>query len=144
VTSFRLWTSYTYNHYRFDDYVNDGNNYSGNALTGVSPTLIAFGADLNFRKGMYINITGNYSERLPLNDANTDFAADYFLLGSRIGYKATIGLPIEIFAGVDNAFDRKYSLGNDLNAAGGRYYNVAAGRNFYAGIVVKLAVVPLN
>ncbi len=142
--SLRLWTSYTYNHYRFDQYVNDGKNYSGNALTGVSPTLVTFGGDLIFRKGLYLNFTGNYSERLPLNDANTDYAADYFLLGSRIGYKATLGVPVEFFVGIDNALDHKYSLGNDLNAAGGRYYNVATGRNYYAGIIVKLAVAPLN
>ena len=40
----------------------------------------------------------------------------------------------EIFAGADNLFDTKYSLGNDINAFGGRYYNAAAGRNYYVGI----------
>lgn len=33
LADFRLWSSYTYNHYRFHDYVQDGVNYSGNDLT---------------------------------------------------------------------------------------------------------------
>ena len=43
----------------------------------------------------------------------------------------------EIFAGADNIFDTKYSLGNDINAAVGRYYNAAPGRNYYAGIIFQ-------
>jgi iron complex outermembrane receptor protein len=43
-----------------------------------------------------------------------------------------------VFAGIDNALDEKYSLGNDLNAFGGRYYNAAMPRNYYAGLSITL------
>ncbi|MEO5976678.1 MAG: TonB-dependent receptor [Chryseolinea sp.] len=137
-TAVKIWSSYTYNHYRFKDYVNDDVNYSGNKLTGVAPAVIVAGADLSIWR-FYMNTTANYTDAIPLNDANTDFANEYFLLGSRIGYKMNLSqnFPIEIFAGVDNALDKKYSLGNDLNAIGGRYYNAAAGRNYYAGITLR-------
>ena len=140
----RMWASYTYNHYRFEDYVNDGKDYSGNALTGVSPTIVVFGADIKLANGLSANVTGNYSERLPLNDANTDHTSDYFLLGARVGYQWASKIPLEFFLGVDNALDRRYSLGNDLNATGGRYYNAAAGRNYYAGISARLSFKPKN
>ena len=39
-----------------------------------------------------------------------------------------------VYFGVDNALNEKYSLGNDLNAAGGRYFNAAPKRNFFAGV----------
>jgi iron complex outermembrane receptor protein len=39
-----------------------------------------------------------------------------------------------VFAGIDNALDETYSLGNDLNAIGGRYYNAASPRNYYIGL----------
>jgi iron complex outermembrane receptor protein len=139
ISSLRLWSSYTYNHYRFKDYVNDGKNYSGNELTGVAPAVFVFGADVQFKKKFYINLTGNFSDRTPLNDANTDFASQYYLLGTRIGYKLSGKLPLEFFAGIDNALDQRYSLGNDLNAVGGRYYNAAAGRNYYGGILLRLS-----
>jgi hypothetical protein len=38
---------------------------------------------------------------------------------------------------VDNAFDVQYSLGNDINAAAGRYYNAAPGINYYGGIRIE-------
>ncbi len=139
LTSFRAWASYTYNHFRFKDYVNDGKDYSGNALTGVPANLLVTGIDLLFKKGVYMNITGSYNDRLPLNDANTDFAADYFLLGARIGYTLGKKVPLELFTGVDNCLDQRYSLGNDLNAAGARYYNAAAGRNYWVGLAVRIA-----
>lgn len=138
LTSTRFWTSYTYNRYRFDEYVNDGKDYSGNALTGVPPTVLVVGADIRWKNRLYVNLTGNYVDRLPLNDANTDFASDYFLLGARAGYTFHTKIPVEFFAGIDNALDQRYSLGNDLNAAGGRYYNAAAPQNYYTGLNVKL------
>jgi iron complex outermembrane recepter protein len=34
--------------------------------------------------------------------------------------------------------DETYSLGNDLNAFGGRFFNAAAPRNFFAGMKLTL------
>jgi len=135
LSAFKLWTSYTYNHYRFEDYVQDGNDYSGNRLTGVAPTVALLGIDMTFQK-IYFNITANFTDAIPLNDANTEYADDYFIVGTRAGYRTKLSsvLPIEIFAGVDNLFDEIYSLGNDLNAVGGRYYNTAPGINYYVGL----------
>jgi iron complex outermembrane receptor protein len=41
---------------------------------------------------------------------------------------------LDVYAGVDNLFNENYSLGSDLNALGGRFFNPAATRNFYAGL----------
>ncbi|HKZ37954.1 MAG TPA: TonB-dependent receptor plug domain-containing protein [Chryseolinea sp.] len=135
ITSLSLWTSYTYNHYRFRNYEQDGNNFSGNQLTGIAPTIALWGVDMALKK-IYLNLTANYTDALPLNDANTEYASEYFLLGGRIGFRSSVktNLAYEIFGGVDNALDKRYSLGNDLNAIGGRYYNTAAPRNFYFGV----------
>jgi iron complex outermembrane receptor protein len=87
-----------------------------------------------------LNITANYTDAIPLNDANTEYASEYFLLGGRVGYRSEISknFGLEIFTGIDNALDKRYSLGNDLNAVGGRYYNAAALRNFYVGLKLTL------
>lgn len=138
-STLRLYTSLTYNHYRFHNYVNDGMDYSGNQITGVSPFAIAFGLDLKSRVGVYAQITGNFVDRMPLNDANTDYASDYFLLGTRAGYRTSGRIPIDFFAGVDNMLNQRYSLGNDLNATGGRFYNAAPTVNFYAGLTANLS-----
>jgi iron complex outermembrane receptor protein len=46
---------------------------------------------------------------------------------------------LKLFIGGDNLLNEKYSLGNDINGFGGRYYNAAPGRNYYAGIVVNFS-----
>ncbi|HEY5824874.1 MAG TPA: TonB-dependent receptor [Cyclobacteriaceae bacterium] len=139
INSLRIWTSVTINHYRFKEYEQSGVDYSGNPLTGVAPDIIVGGLDITTKPGLYLNITTNYTDHIPLSDAADQYAADYVLLGSRIGLKRSIKkIHYEIFVGIDNALDQKYSLGNDLNAAGRRYYNVAADRNYYGGLKIAL------
>jgi iron complex outermembrane receptor protein len=139
-SAFKAWVSYAYSHFRFSDYVQDGVDYSGNRLTGVAPTVATLGLDASIWK-FYANATLGYVDAIPLNDANTEYADEYVLLGGRIGFKAQLGrhLPFELFAGIDNALNEKYSLGNDLNAIGGRYYNAAPERNYFAGLTVRPA-----
>jgi iron complex outermembrane receptor protein len=140
MSMFKLWASYAYQHYRFREYVVLDVDYSGNALTGVAPTIFSMGLDAVVDKKFVTNVTLNYVDRIPLNDANTDFAESYLLLGLRSGWNTSVreGTRIEVFAGVDNILDEVYSLGNDLNAFGGRYYNAAMPRNYYAGLNITL------
>jgi iron complex outermembrane receptor protein len=127
--------SYTINTFTFDNYVNDGNDYSGNDLTGVPPNVAALGIDARIRSRLYFNFTGNYTNRIPLNDANTEYAGEYVLLGLRAGYTLRgKSMAWDFFAGGDNLLNQKYSLGNDLNARGGRFFNTAPGANFYIGL----------
>jgi len=137
-SAFNAWISYAYSHFRFTDYVQDGVSYSGNRLTGVAPTVATLGLDATIWK-FYANATLGYVDAVPLDDANTAYADEYVLLGGRIGFKSQAGrnLPFEIFAGIDNALNQKYSLGNDLNAIGGRYFNAAPERNYFAGVAIR-------
>jgi iron complex outermembrane receptor protein len=71
----------------------------------------------------YLFAQHNYTDRIPLNDGNTEYAAGYHLVQARIGwvYKSSKRFRMEICAGVDNLLNESYSLGNDLNAIGNRY-----------------------
>ncbi len=141
VSKFKTWFSYAYQHYRFKEYSVLDVNYSGNKLTGVAPTIFAGGVDLDVRKRITTNVIVNYVDHIPVNDANSIFAGDYILLGAKVSYKSAVGGKhgLEFFAGIDNALDETYSLGNDLNAFGGRYYNAAMPRNYYGGISLHLS-----
>jgi iron complex outermembrane receptor protein len=138
----KLWVTYTYNDYRFVNYTQDVNDLSGKKLTGVPPTIFNAGLDVNLFRTFYLNVTTNYVDHIPLNDANTDYSNEYFLLGARAGYKTPVNnhQGAEIFVGIDNALDKRYSLGNDLNAAAGRYFNAAAPRNYYVGVKFDLSL----
>jgi iron complex outermembrane receptor protein len=137
VQSLRIWTSATFSDFTFENYSSGSTDYSGNELTGVPRQVVLFGWDLTFLRHLNWNTTFNYTSRLPLNDANSVYASDYRLWQSRLGWKKSLRrFRLEIFAGVDNAADELYSLGNDINAFGGRYYNPAPVRNYYGGALI--------
>ena len=136
--SLRVFVSYAYNHYRFSNYQTGGQDYSGNRLTGTAPHTLTAGLDFSQRYGFYLSPTVNHQARLPLNDANTEYAAGYWTFGSRGGWRGRLGpLALDVFGGGENLTDRRYSLGNDLNAFGGRYFQPAPARNWYAGVAVR-------
>ncbi|MDX5346884.1 MAG: TonB-dependent receptor [Hymenobacteraceae bacterium] len=131
----KLWSSYTYYHFRFNQYQKNQQDFSGNKLTGVAPHTLTAGLDLENRHGLYLYLTTNYSDEVPLNDANTIYANAFWTFGGKAGWRRNLGrkLKAEVFAGIDNATNTRYSLGNDLNAFGGRYFQVAPARNYFAG-----------
>jgi len=130
---------FTYNKFRFRDYQSGSANYNGNNLTGVPGQVAVTGIDLLFSQGFYLFAQHNFTAKLPLNDANTAYADSYNLITAKAGWKHRFnhGTQIELFAGVDNLLNERYSLGNDLNAAANRYYNAAALRNFFGGVKVS-------
>ena len=134
----KIWSSAAFMDYKFVDYKKDGISYSGNWLTGSPGKTIAGGIDLNLLQHFYTNTTLNYVDRIQLNDPNSIYASDYFLVGTRIGYRVNFNQQqqLEIFCGADNALDQKYSLGNDLNSPNPilRFFNAAAPRNYYFGL----------
>lgn len=136
----QLKSAYTLSHFKFDNYTDRSDDFSGNDLTGVPKNMIISSADILLPKGIYLFMQHNYTSSIPLNDANTAYAKKYDLVQAKIGWKNLhLGkVPVEIYAGADNLLNQKYSLGNDLNAFGGRYFNAAATRNFYGGMLVRL------
>ncbi len=137
--SCKLWSSYTYQPYRFDNYQQDGINYSGNAVTGVPRNTWVSGIDMETVKGYYLNLSVNSTSSIPLTDANDAYAAAYQLVQMKWGYRANQKANrVHIFMGIDNLLNQVYSLGNDINAAAKRYYNPATGRNFFAGIQYQI------
>lgn len=138
VRSLNLQSSYSFQPYRFTDYVQSGINYSGNKLTGVPTHIWVSGMDIETGNGMYGIVSLNCTGALPLTDANDVTAAAYQLLQIKIGYRGRQEEKRwDIFAGADNLLNQRYSLGNDINAAGKRYYNPAAGRNVFAGMIYR-------
>jgi len=140
INSAKVWTSYALHDFHYGSFKQVNDDFSKNKLPGAAPNVVVAGLDITSKSGCYLNVTYNYTDKIALNDANSAYASSYNLLGGRIGYRKEIKKKtgVEIFAGADNLFDTKYSLGNDINAAAGRYYNVAPGRNYYAGIVFRL------
>jgi len=131
-------TAYTGNYFTFKNYEMNGEDYSGNDLTGVPPHTVVGRLDLRTSVGLYLNFTHQYVDEIPLDDANTVYQDAYNLMNIRLGWAKRISKSwnLEAFMGVDNLTDEVYSLGNDLNPFGGRYYQPAPDRNWYGGVKV--------
>lgn len=129
------WITLTKTDHAFDEFINDQTDYSGKNLAGVSPAIWQAGLDMDFRNKLYLRAALQHVARTPLDDANSVYADAYSLASIRLGYSLKY---VEIYGGCENVFDETYSLGHDLNAFGGRYFNAAYGRNFYFGLKIQL------
>lgn len=136
LSQLKFQAAYTYHNFKFRDYVKEDEDFSGNRLTGVAPQIVVFSAQATTRHGFFLNATYNYTDEIPLNDANSVHADAYHLVQAKLGYQnpATDRVQWQLFVGVDNALNQTYSLGNDLNAFGARYFQPSAPRNYYAGM----------
>jgi len=138
VRDLTVGTAFTGHYFKFKDYQKRDDDFSGNDLTGVSPNTLVSRIDLRTSVGIYVNLTHQFTDEIPLNDANTVYQDAYNLVNLRFGWAKWIGKAweLEAFGGVDNLLDESYSLGNDLNPFGGRYYQPAPTRNWYGGLKV--------
>ena len=121
--------------FRYDKFLQLNNDYSGKQLPGTPANAISAGLAVAFSFGIYVDVDYYFSDRIALNDANTAYSTPYNLPGSKVGYKRQIRkIAFDVYAGANNILNQKYSLGNDINAVNGRYYNAAAPVSFYAGL----------
>lgn len=129
VSRASLWLSAGYLDFRYGHYLTDGKDYSGNRVPGVAPVTLAGGLDLDTRMGLKAYVTWQHTGRILLDDAGTERAAPYELLGVRLAYDRSLGHHASLTVAVrgSNLLNERYSLGDDINAIGGRYYNAAAG-----------------
>ena len=136
----QLATSLSVSHFKFRDYNVAAASYSGNRLTGVPREVVVSSLLFNLPASLSLFMQHNYTSSIPLNDANTVYAGKYHLLQAKASWQHNISrkTKLEFYAGADNLLNQKYSLGNDLNAVGNRYYNPAPLRNYFLGVNVNL------
>jgi iron complex outermembrane receptor protein len=136
----RVTNSFTHSHFEFRDYMQGTDDYSGKRLTGVPRNVLVTGIEVSLPQSLTFTAQHNFTDEIPLNDANNVYADSYHLVQAKLLWNTgvTNKHDLSIYAGVDNLLNEKYSLGNDINAYGNRFYNAAADRNFFAGINFKL------
>ncbi|PQB04252.1 TonB-dependent receptor family protein [Aureitalea marina] len=128
------------NHFRFDDFVDDGNDYSGNKLTGVPNWTFNSILEFDWDLGLYANINFVHVGDIPLRDDNSVFSDDYQLINLKAGYRKQLKRwRIELFGGINNLFDTNYASMVLINASsfGGnspRYFYPGEPINYYSGL----------
>ena len=139
ITAVRPFATYTFTDATYRDYKPATADYAGRLVPGTFRHLAAAGLDVEGGPGLFLNLTAQYTGRTPLLDANTRYAADYWLLGGKLGIRGrpVARLRYDAFVGFDNLTDARYAVSVAVNqatpVAGPTYYNPGLPRNFYAG-----------
>ncbi|MFY7728668.1 MAG: TonB-dependent receptor domain-containing protein, partial [Flavobacterium sp.] len=131
----------SFGRYRFEEFNNNGTDYSGNKLTGVPSTKVNAGFTLGMPLRLYLSADYYYTGSLPMNDANTAFANSYNLLNAKIGwsYFREYGLSIGASFGINNLTDTHYASMVLVNATGTnpRYYYPGLPVNYYGNVNIS-------
>lgn len=137
--------SFALTDHKFDEFVNDGTDYSGNELTGVAKSTVNLGLEAKHDSGLKLNVNLRSVGETPLNDANTVYYDGYELVNFRVDYGFGLSdlLNGYVFGGVNNVFDADYAsqiLPNAVGFGGAspRFYYPGEPINFYVGIKMQI------
>ncbi|WP_139378724.1 TonB-dependent receptor domain-containing protein [Parapedobacter luteus] len=141
ISRIRPWANFTYNDFRFVEYLSNSIDVAGNDIPGISPVVFAGGVDVRGTAGLYVNLVAYRYGRIFLNDTNEDTMAAYWLLNGKVGYAFRISRRwlLDAHAGIENAGNAVYTSLPNLNATGPHpaYFNVSPGRTFHGGLSIN-------
>jgi len=130
--------------YEFKDFVDNGNDYSGNKLTGVAANKVNAGIMLNTNLGLYLSSDFQFVDKIPLNDANSVYSDSYMIINLKTGYRFEIlpNLNAQLAFGVNNLTDEKYAsliLPNAVAVGNStpRYYYPGLPTNYYGNVSIN-------
>lgn len=129
------WLNLSATSARFKNYQQGLKKFDGNRLTGTPDFVAGGGFGVKIPAKIYLNSNFSYTGAIPLNDANTFFSERYNLINLKLGKVVMMNqtTSFDFYTAYEWSLNNPYSLGNDLNAAGNRYYNPSAPRTFTIG-----------
>ena len=133
--SFRV--AYTHVAARFEDFVSDDDDFSGNAIPGLAPNRLDALFTATAGNGFF-ELRGLYQDDVPVDNGGAFFSESWVVVDARAGLQGvTLGtLDLEPFAAISNVFDRTYNSSVVVNAFGSRYFEPGPGRTFRFGLGV--------
>lgn len=135
--------SYTWSDFTFDEFVENGDDFSGKRLPGLPEHFAYTRFSWAAAAGLSASIESLFSGNLYADNSNSTSVSSYVVSNFRLAYQWEHGNRlIRSYVGVNNLFDEEYNSNIRINAFGGRYYEPAPERNIYAGIVVNFAKSP--
>lgn len=107
---------------------------AGNAIPGI-PAYTLYGETGWRALWMETAIEARRSDRVFVNDTNSEFAQAYNVYNWRISFRQDVGkVRFTEFFRVDNLLDTAYVGSVIVNGANGRYYEPSPGRAYYVGV----------
>ena len=139
--SIHPFLSYTLNNFKFEEFIDGENDFSGNELTGVPKQVLNLGFDFSSKIGFYGNINYQFVDEMPITDSNNLFSNAYNVTNLKVGFSKNISsnFNLNLFFGLNNIFNEQYASQILINASsfGGaapRYYYPANPVNYFSGV----------
>lgn len=138
-----VFASYTFSNYRFTEFIDDEQDYSGNELTGTPPHQLSLGLDyLPQAGGPYGHLNWRLVDAMPIRDDNSIYSEAFQVLNLKLGYRYLWSADqhlLDAYFGINNMLDEQYASMLLVNAAsfGGaapRYYYPGLPRHIYVGV----------
>ncbi|MFC3157961.1 TonB-dependent receptor [Chryseobacterium arachidis] len=134
-SNFKFRFSGSFYDFKFKNYQQNDNNFSGNNVTGVPKTTINSLLNFTFFKKLSVDYSHFYTSKIPLNDANSVWSESSLVGNIRFAFPVNLEeTELNFYLQIQNLYNTDYVLGFDINAFGNRYYNPAAGRTFILGV----------
>jgi iron complex outermembrane receptor protein len=142
VPGLRLSTAWTYSDFRYTNYTLTTGTparavvLDGRAIPGLPQHWlhIMLRARPGFAHGGWAELEETHSSGFVVNDTLATTTSPWWASNLRLGWAGTVGsVRLSPFLGVNNLFNRAYVSSVVINAAQGRYYEPAPGRNLYVG-----------
>jgi iron complex outermembrane receptor protein len=112
---------------------------AGNRLPGVPLQALAADISLRHHRNVESGLELRVESKTWANDLNSEAAPGFAVLNLRSSVEWKIGrTKLMLFGRIDNLFNRQYIGSVIVNDGAGRYYEPAAGRNFYLGLRAAL------
>jgi len=127
-----LTTSWTYSDFRYTRYL----GLDGRAVPGIPQHWLHFllKGRPAFARGGWVEVEETHSSGYLVSDAVSTSTAPWWTTNVRLGWDGTVrSLRLHPFVGLNNVWNRFYVASVVINAANGRYYEPAPGRNMYVG-----------
>lgn len=129
--------------YEFRKFNHNGNEYSGNNITGV-PANKANAGILLKKNGVYFSADYQFVDAFPMTDANAIYSDSYQLLNLKAGWRFGLhrNLTAHLSGGINNVTNEKYASMVLVNATSTatstpRYYYPGLPENYYLNFSLK-------
>jgi iron complex outermembrane recepter protein len=107
----------------------------GNYIPGIAKNQAFLALTWQPEEGLHAGFDVRYSDKIYVNDLNTDTTPSYVVTAANIGYNWVLkDWTINTFARVDNLFNKNYIGSVIVNENNARYFEPADGRNWSMGL----------
>ena len=135
------FVNYTLTDHSFIEFIDAGEDFSGNRLTGVPKQRRTAGIQLRFFENFYWNTTHQHVSAIPLTNAGDIDSDPFTVFNTRMGYQKKLSehFTFGVDFGVNNILDEVYAQSVLINTQGfggsePRYFYPGDARNYYGSL----------